>query len=84
METVDNKRRHEWVDQIMKNLELEEHDKDILNAFNENRLQYLARRSTELVQELGHLHRNGADSSLEFKTKKQLKKIKDSLITVIN
>lgn len=84
IDAFDNRRRHEWIEQIIQNLELEEHDRDLLNRFNNQRLQYLARRSTELVGELDDIKRGGADTSLEFKTRKQIKKIKDSLITVIN
>ncbi len=84
MEIVDNRRKFEWVETIVHNLELEEHDKDILGKFNPRRLQYLARRSGELVTELGEIQHGAGDSSLEFKARKQLKKMKDSLITVIN
>ena len=84
MDTIDVRRKFEWIESIVHNLELEEHDKDVLDKFAPRRLQYLARRSGELVTELDDIQHGAGDSSLEFKARKQLKKMKDSLITVIN
>ena len=77
------RKRHEWADQIIHNLELEGMEDATFQRFNDQRLKYLAKRSAELVQDLNRmkLHPN---TSLEFKAKRQLKLMKESLVTMIN
>lgn len=80
MDPLEVKRRHNWIEQIVSNLELEDVEHTLFSDFNNKKLQYLSRRSSELVGELKTGHQDDIDSSKEFKAMKQLKEMKDSIM----
>lgn len=84
VDTMEARRRHAWVDQIIGSLDLGGYDYESFGGINNQKLQYLARRSIELSRNLDDVLKSGADSSMEFKARKLMKRMKDSLTTMLH
>lgn len=83
MDSIRDRRRHEWIDQIIKNLELEAVSVDFFDDHNDQKLQYLAKRSSVLAFELHDAENSSSvDSSLEFKARKRMKQLRDSIVVL--